>query len=110
MAKVQKETVFLVSSAGSAVHYANRKNKKKFKGESKLKLKKYDPRIRKHVVFEEKKLSKMKKKFKVEEALASAAAASAATRKEAPKKEGAKKEAAPRKEKKEAKAAAPAQA
>ncbi len=68
MAKVAKETVFLVSSGGTAAHYCNRKNKKKFKGDSKLKLKKYDPVLRKRVLFEEKKLSKLKKKFKKEEA------------------------------------------
>ena len=44
------------------------KNKKKFKGEKKLKLKKYDPVLRKHVLFEEKKLSKLKKKAQKESA------------------------------------------
>ena len=61
MAKAAKETVFLISSAGTGFFYINRKNKKKFKGEGKLNLKKYDPRARKHVLFEEKKLSKLKK-------------------------------------------------
>ena len=39
------------------------KNKKKNKGEKKLSLKKYDPVARKHVVFSDKKLSKLKKKY-----------------------------------------------
>lgn len=63
MAKAQKDTVFMVSSVGTGYFYANRKNKKKTKGESKLSLKKYDPVARKHVLFEEKKLSKLAKKF-----------------------------------------------
>lgn len=64
MAKANKETTFLVSSAGTGFFYTNRKNKRKSKGEAKLSLKKYDPIARKHVLFEEKKLSKLKKKFK----------------------------------------------
>jgi large subunit ribosomal protein L33 len=66
MAKANKETTFLVSSAGTGFFYSNRKNKKKFKGEKKLALKKYDPIARKHVQFGEKKLSALKKKFKYE--------------------------------------------
>ena len=65
MAKANKETTFLVSSAGTGYFYCNRKNKKKNKGEKKLSLKKYDPVARKHVVFADKKLSKLKKKFVV---------------------------------------------
>ena len=61
MAKVAKETKFLLSSGGSNYFYINRKNKKKNKGESKLALRKYDPILRKHVLFEEKKLSEKKK-------------------------------------------------
>ena len=61
MAKAQKETIFLISSAGTGFFYINRKNKKKFKGEGKMSLKKYDPIARKHVLFEEKKLSKRAK-------------------------------------------------
>ena len=61
MAKVAKETKFLLSAGGSNYFYINRKNKKKNKGESKLGLRKYDPILRKHVQFEEKKLSKKKK-------------------------------------------------
>jgi large subunit ribosomal protein L33 len=61
MAKADKETVFLVSSGSTGFFYSNRKNKKKLKGERKMSLKKYDPTLRKHVLFEEKKLSKLKR-------------------------------------------------
>lgn len=64
MAKAPKETTFLVSTEGTGFFYSNRKNKKKFKGEKKLALKKYDPVARKHVTFGEKKLSKLKKKYR----------------------------------------------
>ena len=63
MAKAPKETTFLVSTEGTGYFYCNRKNKKKFKGEKKLTVKKYDPVARKHVEFAEKKLSKLKKKY-----------------------------------------------
>jgi large subunit ribosomal protein L33 len=63
MAKANKETTFLVSSEGTGYFYCNRKNKKKNKGEKKLSLKKYDPVARKHVLFADKKLSKLKKKY-----------------------------------------------
>ncbi len=63
MAKNAKETFFLVSTEGTGFFYINRKNKKKGKGENKLKIRKYDPIARKHVVFEDKKLSKLKKKY-----------------------------------------------
>lgn len=63
MAKAPKETNTLISSEGSGYFYTNRKNKRKSKGDNKLKLRKYDPIARKHVLFEEKKLSKLKKKF-----------------------------------------------
>lgn len=62
MAKAQKESTYLISSAGTGFFYINRKNRKKFKGESKLSLTKYDPIARKHVKFEERKLSKLKKR------------------------------------------------
>ncbi len=74
MARAPKESFSLVSSAGSGYFYTNRKNKKKAKGEKKLKLRKYDPKLRKHVVFEDKKLSKLKGKFDREKALAAQAA------------------------------------
>lgn len=63
MAKANKETFFLVSAEGTGFFYTNRKNKKKGKGEAKLKVRKYDPVARKHVLFEDKKLSKLKKKY-----------------------------------------------
>ena len=63
MAKAAKETFYLVSSEGTGFFYINRKNKKKGKGENKLKVRKYDPIARKHVLFEDKKLSKLKKKY-----------------------------------------------
>ena len=61
MAKVQKETTFLVSSAGTGFFYTARRNRKKIKGDNKVTKMKYDPIARKHVKFEEKKLSKLKK-------------------------------------------------
>lgn len=65
MAKVAKETFFMVSSEGTGYFYSERRNKKKRKGEKKLSLKKYDPIAGKHVLFEEKsKLSALKKKYK----------------------------------------------
>jgi large subunit ribosomal protein L33 len=63
MAKTAKETFYLVSTEGTGFFYINRKNKKKGKGENKLKVRKYDPIARKHVLFEDKKLSKLKKKY-----------------------------------------------
>jgi len=77
MAKAAKETVYLISSAGTGYFYINRKNKKKFKGEKKLSIKKYDPIARKYVLFEEKKLSKLKK-LKVAPAKAKAEESAAA--------------------------------
>jgi large subunit ribosomal protein L33 len=77
MAKAAKETFFLVSSEGTGYFYTNRKNKKKGKGEAKLKVRKYDPIARKHVVFEDKKLSKLKKKY-----VAAAAGSEAETKSE----------------------------
>ena len=56
MAKAAKDTFFLVSSEGTGFFYTNRKNKKKGKGEAKLKLRKYDPVARKHVEFKEAKI------------------------------------------------------
>lgn len=63
MAKASKETTFLVSSEGTGYFYTNRKNKKKQRGGKKLAVTKYDPIARKHVLFEEKKLSKLKTKY-----------------------------------------------
>lgn len=64
MAKAQKEAVHMVASSGSGYFYTFRRNKKKAKGEAKLSLNKYDPIARQHVAFGEKKLSKLKAKFK----------------------------------------------
>lgn len=64
MARVAKETNTLISSEGTGFFYTNRKNKKKYKGDNKLKLRKYDPIARKHVLFEEKKISRLKKKYR----------------------------------------------
>jgi large subunit ribosomal protein L33 len=48
------EKIKLVSSAGTGFFYTTTKNRKNTTG--KLKLKKYDPVVRKHVVFKESKL------------------------------------------------------
>ena len=68
MAKTHRESATLTSSSATGYFYTNRKNRKKLKGEKKMALKKYDPIARKHVLFEDKKLSKLKKKFKREDA------------------------------------------
>jgi large subunit ribosomal protein L33 len=49
-----QEKIKLVSSAGTGFFYTTTKNKKNTTG--KLKLKKYDPVVRKHVIFKESKL------------------------------------------------------
>lgn len=77
MARVQKDSATLVSSGGTNYFYTNRKNKKKSKGETKLKLRKYDPILRKHVLFEDKKLSRKKKAAAPSKAAAEAASAEA---------------------------------
>ena len=64
MAKAPKESTHLVSTEATGFFYTQRRNKKKNKGEKKLSLKKYDPIARKHVVFGDKKLSRLKKKYK----------------------------------------------
>lgn len=53
----------MTSSEGTGYFYTKRRNKKKGKGDKKLSLRKYDPIARKHVTFDEKKLSKLKKKY-----------------------------------------------
>ncbi|MGA1192712.1 MAG: 50S ribosomal protein L33 [Bdellovibrionota bacterium] len=63
MAKVAKEALYLVSSEGTGFFYTLRVNKKKRRGDQKLSLKKYDPIAQKYVLFEEKKLSALKKKY-----------------------------------------------
>lgn len=57
MARSTKETVFLVSSAGTGFFYSVRRKR----GKEKLSINKYDPVARKHVLFQEKKLSKLKR-------------------------------------------------
>ncbi len=49
-----QEKIKLVSSAGTGYFYTTTKNKKNTTG--KLQLKKYDPVVRKHVIFKESKL------------------------------------------------------
>ncbi len=57
MAKA-KNDIKLVSSAGTGIFYVTKKNPRVTK---KLELKKYDPRVRKHVVFKEGKIKESKK-------------------------------------------------
>ena len=54
MAKAVREKIRLNSSAGTGHFYTTTKNKKN--ATEKLVLKKYDPKIRKHVEFKEQKL------------------------------------------------------
>ena len=49
-----REKIKLVSSAGTGYFYTTDKNKRQSTG--KLKMKKYDPKIRKHVEFVEEKM------------------------------------------------------
>ncbi|MFA6280865.1 MAG: 50S ribosomal protein L33 [Bdellovibrionales bacterium] len=58
MAKT-KNDIKLVSTAGTGVFYVTKKNPKN--NTKKLELKKYDPRIRQHVVFKEGKIKEGKK-------------------------------------------------
>ena len=54
MAKGAREKIKLESSAGTGFFYTTMKNRQNSPG--KLELKKYDPRVRKHVLFKETKL------------------------------------------------------
>jgi large subunit ribosomal protein L33 len=54
MAKGAREKIKLVSSAGTGSFYTTTKNKRTMT--EKLKLKKYDKKIRQHVLFEEAKI------------------------------------------------------
>ncbi len=54
MAKSGRELIKLESTAGTGYFYVTSKNRRTMTG--KLELKKYDPRVRKHVKFVEKKL------------------------------------------------------
>jgi large subunit ribosomal protein L33 len=51
---MMREKIKLVSTAGTGFYYTTTKNKKL--STEKLKLKKYDPKVRKHVEFVEEKL------------------------------------------------------
>jgi large subunit ribosomal protein L33 len=54
MAKAIREKIKLVSSAGTGHFYTTTKNKRTMT--DKLELKKYDPVVRKHVVYKEAKI------------------------------------------------------
>lgn len=54
MAKAIREKVKLVSSAGTGFYYTTTKNKRTTP--DKLEFKKYDPVVRKHVLFKEAKI------------------------------------------------------
>jgi large subunit ribosomal protein L33 len=54
MAKSARDKIKLVSSAGTGHFYTTTKNKKNTPG--KMEMKKYDPRVRKHVMYKETKL------------------------------------------------------
>ena len=56
MASKNVTIIKLVSTAGTGHYYTTTINKRKHV--DKLKMKKYDPVIRKHVLYEEKKISK----------------------------------------------------
>ena len=51
MPKGNRTIIHLVSTAGTGYAYTTTKNKRK--SQEKLQLKKYDPRIRKHVLYRE---------------------------------------------------------
>ncbi len=54
MAKAVREKVKLVSSAGTGHYYTTTRNKRTATG--KLEIKKYDPVVRKHVLYKESKI------------------------------------------------------
>lgn len=54
MAKAVREIIKLVSSAGTGHYYTTTKNKRT--KPEKMQLKKYDPVVRKHVVYKEAKI------------------------------------------------------
>lgn len=65
MAKVAKEGIHLISSAGTGHFYTVRRNKKKKGGAlKKLEVSKYDPIAREKVPYKEGKLTKLKRKYK----------------------------------------------
>ena len=54
MAKAIREKIRLVSSAGTGHFYTTTKNKRNMTG--KMEIKKFDPRVRKHVMYKEAKI------------------------------------------------------
>lgn len=54
MAKAIREKIKLISSAGTGHYYTTTKNKRTMT--DKLELKKYDPVVRKHVIYKEAKI------------------------------------------------------
>ena len=54
MAKAIREKIKLVSSAGTGHFYTTDKNKRNQTG--KMEMKKYDPKVRKHVMYKEAKI------------------------------------------------------
>ncbi len=54
MAKSARDKIKLVSSAGTGHFYTTTKNKKNTPG--KMEMRKYDPRVRKHVMYKETKM------------------------------------------------------
>jgi large subunit ribosomal protein L33 len=54
MAKAIREKIRLVSSAGTGHFYTTTKNKRNQTG--KMEIKKFDPRVRKHVMYKEAKI------------------------------------------------------
>ena len=57
MAKKDTKNILLVSSAGTGYQYVAKKPTKGLKANVKLEFMMYDPRIRKHVLFTEAKLT-----------------------------------------------------
>jgi len=60
MAKSTRESVHVVSTEQTGFFYTYQKKR----GKAKISVKKYDPIAGKHVLFEEKKVSRLKKKYK----------------------------------------------
>jgi large subunit ribosomal protein L33 len=54
MAKTARDKIKLVSSAGTGHFYTTTKNKKNTPG--KMEMRKYDPKVRKHVMYKESKM------------------------------------------------------
>jgi large subunit ribosomal protein L33 len=52
--KIMREKIKLVSSAGTGFYYTTDKNKRNMPG--KMEIKKFDPKIRQHVLFKEAKI------------------------------------------------------